>query len=315
MLQSDLETAIDVKTESSTVDYKSAFDTNSAADWLEVVKDIIAMSNSGGGLIIFGIADDGNLSAFDCSVLNALDPATVTDKIYRYTGKQFDAFRFLTSARPQRPLFAIVVRSTDVPIVFSKPGTYDVGAGRQKTAFSAGTVYFRHGAKSEPGNSDDLRIFLEGRIEQMRKAWFEGIVKVVEAPPGSEVQVTSPQQAENQSANIRLVNDPAAPAYRPVSIDDTHPHRQKEVIEEFNKATNGTKKITSFHVQCVRHVHRVDENPTFYCRMKHSSPRYSQAFVDWLVEQYGGNSDFFEETKRRAREGAQVVERQNTDGI
>ena len=106
------------------------------------------MSNSGGGVIIFGIADDGNLSAFDCSVLNALDPATVTDKIYRYTGKQFDALRFLTSARQQRPLFAIVVRTTDAPIVFSKPGTYDVGAGKQKTAFSAGTVYFRHGAKS-----------------------------------------------------------------------------------------------------------------------------------------------------------------------
>jgi len=301
MQQSDLETAIDLKTESSSVDYKSGFDINAPADWLEVVKDIVAMANSGGGLVIFGFADNGATSTFDCNVLEAIDPAMITDKIYKYTGQQFAAFTFLKSRRSARLLFAIVVQPVKVPIVFSKPGTYDIGGGKQKTAFSAGTVYFRHGAKSEPGNSDDLRTFQENRIEEMRKAWFEGIVKVVEAPPGSQIQIAPPQSPDAAVTAVRLVNDPAVPAFRQLSVDETHPFRQKDVVEEFNRIV-GTNRIVPYHVQCVRQVHHIDENPTFCYRMKRVSPRYSQAFVDWLIESHTANPDFFEEAKRRTKE-------------
>jgi len=301
MLQTDLETAIDLKTETSSVDYKSGFDINSPADWLEVIKDVVAIANSGGGVVIFGVADDGNASGFDCNALSALDPAMLTDKIYKYTGRQFGAFAFLKSARLEQMLFSIVIQPTDVPIVFSKPGTYSIGEGKQKTAFSAGTIYFRHGAKSEPGNSDDLRTFLENRIEVMRKTWFEGIVKVVEAPLGSHIQIAPPQAGDASATSVRLVNDPAAPAYRQISVDETHPFRQKEVVAEFNGIVEGVK-IIPYHVQCVRHVHNVDSNPTFCYRMQHASARYSQAFVDWLVQNYNTNPDFFEEAKRRAKQ-------------
>jgi hypothetical protein len=141
------------------------------------------------------------------------------------------------------------------PIVFSKPGTYDVGGGKQKTAFSGGTVYFRHGAKSEPANADDLRIFIENRIEAMRKAWFEGIVKVVEAPPGSRVEVTPPETANASAGAVRLVNDPAAPALRHVPVDETHPFRQKEVVAEINRRLAGAKIIIPYHIQCVRQAY------------------------------------------------------------
>jgi hypothetical protein len=301
MLQANLETAIDLGTESSSVDYKSSVDINSPADWLEVIKDIVAMGNSGGGVIIFGLSDEGNLSGFDCETLNTLDPAVLTDKIHKYTGRQFDAFTFVKLQRSGRTLFAIVIQSTTVPIVFSKPGTYNIGGDKQKTAFSAGTIYFRHGAKSEPGNSDDLRIFLENRIEEMRKTWFEGIVKVVEAPLGSEIKIVQPQSAGASVETVRLVNDPSAPAYRRVSIDETHPYRQKEVVEEFNKIVEGTK-ISPYHVQCVRYAHTVEDNPTFCYRMKHASSRYSQAFVDWLVKNHSDNSTFFEEAKSRVKQ-------------
>jgi hypothetical protein len=302
MLQEDLEIAIDHGIESTSVDYKASFDATAAADWLEVAKDIVALANSGGGAIIFGIADDGTASAFDCAALNALDPATVTDKIFRYTGQQFRAFTFLKAVRKGRPLFAIAVERTSVPIAFSKPGTYDVGGGKQKTAFSAGTVYFRHGAKSEPGNSDDLREFVEYRIEEMRKAWFEGIVKVVEAPAGAHVQVIVPDQAVPARGDMRLVNDPTAPAYRPFSVDETHPFRQKEVVEEFHRLTGGTKKIIAYNIQCVRQTHRIDDNPTFCYKQKHASALYSRAFVDWIVRSYHDNPDFFENAKHDAEQ-------------
>jgi predicted HTH transcriptional regulator len=160
MLQTDLETAIDHQSESNAVDYKAFFDVASSSDWIEIIKDVVAFANSGGGVMIFGISDDGSMSAFDCLTLNSLDPANLTDKLYKYTGQQFSGFSFLKAMRNEKPLFAIAVDGVDSPLVFSKPGTYDVGGGKQKTAFSAGTVYFRHGAKSEPANADDLRVLL-----------------------------------------------------------------------------------------------------------------------------------------------------------
>lgn len=301
MLQADLESAVEHRVESTAVDYKASFDPASAAEWIEIVKDVVAFANSGGGVIIFGLADDGSLSGFDCRVLEAVDPAVLTDKINKYSGQQFHRFSFQWAIKEGKSLFAIAIDATLVPIVFSKPGTYDIGGGKQKTAFSAGTVYFRHGAKSEPGNSDDLRVFIEDRIEQMRKAWFEGIVKVVEAPPGSQVAITPPQNELTESASVRLVNDPAAPAMRHVSIDETHPFRQKEIIAEVNKSLGGAKIVNSYHIQCVRQAHNVESNPTFAYTMNYSSPRYSRAFVDWIVQQYEGNPDFFDEAKRRVQ--------------
>ena len=44
--------------ESGSVDFKASFDPKSTQDWCELIKDIIAMTNSGGGTIIIGVADD-----------------------------------------------------------------------------------------------------------------------------------------------------------------------------------------------------------------------------------------------------------------
>jgi len=43
------------------------------------------------------------------------------------------------------------VSASRIPIVFTAHGRYGVAGGGQKSAFCQGAVYFRHGAKSEPG--------------------------------------------------------------------------------------------------------------------------------------------------------------------
>ena len=39
---------------------QASFDPAATQDWCEVVKDIVAMANSGGGYVVFGVNDDGN---------------------------------------------------------------------------------------------------------------------------------------------------------------------------------------------------------------------------------------------------------------
>lgn len=198
---------------------------------------------------------------------------------------------------------AVRVGSAHVPMVFSKAGNYAVDGGKQKTAFSAGTVYFRHGAKSEPGNSDDLRQFLDREVEAIRKSWMENIAKVVEAPKGSRVQILPPDAPPQQhSGAIRLVADPSAPAVYNVPIDVTHPHRQKEVVQLVNQAIGDRKKVIPFHVQCVRGAHDIDANPIFCYKQRYVSARFSQVFVDWIVEQFNANPSLFDDAKAQLDE-------------
>jgi hypothetical protein len=297
-LENTLQAAVDRGSESDAVEFKASLDAGSAAEWLEIVKDLVALANSGGGVIIFGVADDGTLSGYDCSVLAKIDPATLTDKLYKYTAQQFHGFELAAFSRNAQSLFAIAVSGVPSPLVFSKPGTYDIGGGKQKTAFAAGTVYFRHGAKSEPGNSDDMRSFVERRVELIRKSWLDGIAKVVDAPAGSQVQIVLPGEMPAVK-DFRLVDDSAAPMFYSVPIDSTHPYRQKEVAAEINKALKGTKSIKPYQIWCVRRAHSIDDNATFCYKQKFASARFSQALVDWILEQYAADTSFFETSKAK----------------
>lgn len=66
------------KRESKYLDFKSEFDPNSAAAWCELVKDIVACANSGGGVLVFGVNNDGSVSGGDLSAVKEMDVATIT---------------------------------------------------------------------------------------------------------------------------------------------------------------------------------------------------------------------------------------------
>ncbi len=54
-----IEKALNGHSETSNIEYKRGFDVNTTKDWCEIVKDVVAMANSGGGIILFGLEDDG----------------------------------------------------------------------------------------------------------------------------------------------------------------------------------------------------------------------------------------------------------------
>jgi predicted HTH transcriptional regulator len=60
-----LEKAKNAKRESKYIEFKEKFDIREAQDWCEIIKDIIAVANSGGGWILIGVKRDGSLSGWD----------------------------------------------------------------------------------------------------------------------------------------------------------------------------------------------------------------------------------------------------------
>ncbi|MGB8831594.1 MAG: ATP-binding protein, partial [Candidatus Sulfotelmatobacter sp.] len=205
--------ALAAKRESKYIEFKENFDPSSPADWCEIVKDIVAIANSGGGILIFGLDSAGRPTGSSLSALANLDSADVGNKVSKYTGPVQLEFESRELEKEGSTLHAFIVQAVSVPIVFQKPGTYDIGSGKQKTAFSVGTVYFRHGAKSEPGNSDDIRNVIERQLEFIRKSWIKGVRKVVEAPEGSQIITVRPTGGTGPSSfspTLRGVKDPKA---------------------------------------------------------------------------------------------------------
>jgi Schlafen, AlbA_2 len=209
-----IQRALTAKRESKYIEFKDKFDPNSSGDWCEIVKDIVAIANSGGGIIIFGLDSSGTPTGSSVSAITQVAPADLGNRIAKYTGPVQLEFETIELKKQGQRLPDFVVQAVSIPVVFQKPGTYDIGAGKQKTAFSVGTVYFRHGAKSEPGNSDDIRAVIERQLGSIRKSWIKNVRKVVQAPQGSQIITVRPSGqsggASSVSPTLRAVKDPKA---------------------------------------------------------------------------------------------------------
>jgi hypothetical protein len=287
--------------ETDDLDFKSGFH-NKPGDWLEVIKDIVAMANSGGGALLFGVDDDGAPSGDDMADILAIDPADVTNRIHKYTGIHFHAFEISRAEKAEKQVCIMLIKASKIPMVFSSIGNYEIEKGKQRTAFNVGTVYFRHGAKSEPGNSTDLRAFLDREVEAIKQSWLSGIAKVVEAPAGSRVAILPPETQDAGPSGVlpmRLTDDPTAQQYYAIPIDKTHPHRQKEVVEEVNRIIDGRRKITTHDILCIRRVFEIQKNIEFCYTQNYASPRYSDKFISWIVDQYDKDEEFFCKAKEK----------------
>lgn len=122
--------ALERSAEAADLDFKSTFDANQAGDWLEIIKDIAALANSGGGTILVGLNDDGSPSGTDVSGALSIDPADLTNKVHKYTGIQFDGFEVAECHKREHLICAISVCGWRIPIVFTRVGTYEAAPGK-----------------------------------------------------------------------------------------------------------------------------------------------------------------------------------------
>jgi hypothetical protein len=274
--ESNVEVALNSDAETTRLEFKSSFSIDRKGEFLEIIKDIVAMANSGGGVILFGLRSDGTLNGTGMDGVEIADPAKITDAIYKYTDCQFQDFELRKASKSTHEVWALIIGPASAPIVFSQTGNYLDSSGKQKNAFLGGSVYFRHGAKSEVGNSEDLRLFIEGQLECVRHEWLDGIAKVVEAPSGSVIQVLSPHAAE-RSSPVKLTTNAAAHDLPVGAIDAGWPYRMKEVVAEVNRILAGIRTINSTHILNVRRAYDVEEKGEFCYTQKHVAPKIQQS--------------------------------------
>jgi Putative DNA-binding domain len=116
-----LERAESADRESKYLDFKEQCDPSSDRETIELIKDIVAMANSGGRIIVFGVRNDGRPSGSALGPIRRLE-AVLTDKIFRYTGEDFAEFELRDVQRRRTQVAALLIRPVSAPMVFVKPG-------------------------------------------------------------------------------------------------------------------------------------------------------------------------------------------------
>ncbi len=278
-----LKRAREAQRSSKRVELRDGFDAQANGDLVELVRDVAALANSGGGVVVLAGARE-------------VDEELIHEQLASYAEPEFEAFTIEHITRTTRPAIAIVVEGAANPLVFTRQGR-----SRDRIAFARGGLYFRHGAKSEPATGADVRDFIRRQLDTTREQWLSNIRQVMHAPDGAEVAVieTAERDEEGRPTLIRLTTDPHAPLYGQVDPDRSHPYRQKEVIREVNARLHGVV-INAFDVLSVRRVHTITEEsrPEFVHVPKFGSPQYSDAFVDWLVGEVEREPRFFAKAKK-----------------
>ena len=283
-----LKRAAEAKRSSKRVALMEDFDSGAPGDWRELVRDVAAIANSGGGVVVVRSA-----------IL--LEEELLHEQLARYIEPDFESFELHDIVRRGERETAVVVEGVmGTPLVFSAQGRYRDAESREHVVFAQGGLYFRHGAKSEPPSGADVRAFIKRQLDATRQQWLANIRQVMHAPDRAEVAIieTAERDEEGRPTLIRLTTDPHAPLYGQVDPDQSHPHRQKEVITEVNKRLDG-RMVNAFDVLSVRRIYSISEEtrPEFVHVPKFGSPQYSDAFVDWLVAEQERDAEFFQRAK------------------
>ena len=270
-----IERALTAQRESRRIEFRDGFDSASERDWMEVIRDVVALANSGGGVILFGVDRTGGPTGAD---LSAIDCEAIIQRVYEATGVHLDLEAHDLRKRSQQ-VVAIVVEEAETPLVLE------------------GRAFFRRGSRSEPGTTADVRAMIERRLGSERKSWLAAIRRAVNEP----VATLPPEIRESESPQavpIRVVDDPRAQAFRLVDYDKTHPYRQKELLAEIRRRNPGLN-INQFDLLAVRYAHDIDARGEFSHKGLFGTRQYSPKFLDWLQEQITGNERFLADARER----------------
>lgn len=297
--------ACEGKRESKNLDFKVGFDINSREDWSEIVKDIVAFANSGGGALVLGAHDDGTPADVDVLPYLNVDPADMTNKICAYTEYEFDEFEIIEIKRDRRRLALYAIFGVATPLVFIRDGAHLGQGKKRRPAFVKGSVYFRHGAKSAPGTSSDLSSWLERSLESVRSTWLGGIRKVVETGADQVVHVVVQGKRSEAGITARIGATPNAPVVRPQNPEEVWPYRESELVRCLLNQLPDATRFNGHDVRSIRQAHSIDpeSHPHFVFKPHEiSSPQYSKEFVEWIVDRVRRDPSFLEKARSSYRE-------------
>lgn len=134
----------------------------------KLVKLIISMANSGGGIIVFGIEEleDGSFSPLGLSKI--MDEAAINDMVTDYISTNLH-FRVLNFNYENSEYIKMVGKMFQVLVVENNPQYTPYFALRSTAGLEKNDIYVRRGTKCEKASKEELEAILEMRLEATYK--------------------------------------------------------------------------------------------------------------------------------------------------
>jgi hypothetical protein len=157
--------------ETAELDFKLTLDIRKGSDFAKIAKDIFAMSNYGGGHIIFGYKErqTGSFELVGLSEDFHVDQATIQEKFNAYSNEpivlEYKEVEKVVDGEKRKFALVYVPPSPTIlkPIKYA---TYkDEKTGREKKIFSRDEILIRRGTQSEHASLSEIK-FIERRSKQ-----------------------------------------------------------------------------------------------------------------------------------------------------
>jgi hypothetical protein len=180
--------------EKNCVDLKVAHD-DTAFAWASICKDIVAMHNNGGGVLIFGIANDGARIGLRRSLSSHFDPSNLANKLQRYhVSGQVRSTYF--EREYYRKLFGFLFIHTGATIlVFDSDLQVPDSSKKSITIARAGTIYVRRGSASAPARQIEVDATLSALLGRGVRTFLARVEQVATLPSSMEIIAKQPGSA------------------------------------------------------------------------------------------------------------------------
>ena len=161
------------------------------------------MSNSGGGVIVFGVDDDGRRVGLRQPLLSLMDPARINGQIEpKAPGARVNTSYFEMTYYRLRYGFLCIHPQNDL-IVFEKEWGYQKPNGHHQTVIREGILYARGVGETRPARQADSTHMVRRLVETASKALLARIERIATVPLDSEIVAVGPGSG---GRGVRLVD-------------------------------------------------------------------------------------------------------------
>lgn len=162
-------------------------------DIVKLLGAVVSMYNSGGGYVVFGVSDKGDLYGVDKYTIDLLDPARIRDLLHTYSPSADIQTRRTVVDYHTKTYAAIWVEPTSRAIVFDKPGDYVDEHNDQQQAFRDGVLYTRDSGGRVRATQNRLDEMVERFVEDRLSEFLAKIDQVAHLPPEADLLASHPQ--------------------------------------------------------------------------------------------------------------------------
>ena len=118
MVDARVTKCLTAKRESKATEFKEQFIPTDPRQSLEVLKDIVAISNSGGGALVVGINNVGQATGGDVKPVLDYDLAKYCDLIRKYTNQNYADIEVIEAEKDGHTVAVFLMKPVLLPLLF-----------------------------------------------------------------------------------------------------------------------------------------------------------------------------------------------------